>query len=104
MIEAPQIRAARALLGIGQQELSTLAEVRDQYSEASRAIHDMAGSVRTLWKIQTALEAAGVEFIPADETKGPGVRLKRSNKGTPLKTRRRGVSAWDLPTREGGGS
>ena len=44
----------------------------------------MAGSVRTLWKVQTALEAAGVEFIPADETKGPGVRLKRSNKGTPL--------------------
>ncbi len=44
----------------------------------------MAGSVRTLWKIQTALEAAGVEFIPADETKGPGVRLKQTS-ATPKK-------------------
>ena len=25
---------------------------------------------------KTALEQAGVEFIPADENKGPGVRLK----------------------------
>jgi hypothetical protein len=36
----------------------------------------MTGSVRTLWKIQTALEAAGIEFIPAEGGKGPGVRLK----------------------------
>jgi len=31
---------------------------------------------RTLAAIRAALEAAGVEFIPADE-KGPGVRLKK---------------------------
>ena len=27
-------------------------------------------------EVQTALEEAGVEFIPADDTKGPGVLLK----------------------------
>ena len=37
---------------------------------------EITGSARTLWKIQTALEAAGVEFIPADDEKGPGLRLK----------------------------
>ena len=31
---------------------------------------EMVGSVRTLWKIQTALEQAGIEFIPGDESKG----------------------------------
>ena len=38
---------------------------------------EITGSARTLWKIQTALEAAGVEFIPADDEKGPGLRLKQ---------------------------
>ena len=37
---------------------------------------EITGSARTLWKIQNALEAAGVEFIPADDEKGPGLRLK----------------------------
>jgi hypothetical protein len=37
---------------------------------------EIRGSAETVWKIQTALEEAGIEFIPADETKGPGVRLK----------------------------
>jgi len=35
------------------------------------------GSTEVLWKIQTALEQTGAEFIPADDTKGPGVRLKQ---------------------------
>jgi transcriptional regulator with XRE-family HTH domain len=76
MIGGPQIRAARALLGIGQQELSTLAQVGINTVKRAESL-EMTGSVRTLWKIQTALEAAGVEFIPADETRGPGVRLKK---------------------------
>lgn len=49
---------------------------------------EMAGSVRTLWKIQTALEKEGVEFISGDETKGPGVRLKRREGKGGRRTRR----------------
>src|SRR4051794_37776681 len=36
---------------------------------------------------QTALEAAGVEFIPADETKGPGVRLKHTSRAKAQESR-----------------
>ena len=77
MIEAAQIRAARALLGLGQVELSELAELGNRHREARRSCQRKSRELLdTLWKIQTALESAGVEFIPADETKGPGVRLK----------------------------
>jgi len=76
MIEGPQIRAARALLGIGQQDLSTLAQVGINTVKRVEQSTEMTGSVRTLWKIQTALEAAGIEFIRAEGGKGPGVRLK----------------------------
>jgi hypothetical protein len=31
-------------------------------------------------EIRTALEKAGVEFIPEDDLKGPGVRLKESTR------------------------
>lgn len=71
MILASQIRVGRALLGVSQRELAdTVKRI-----EAASGIRGAAG---TLWKIQTALEEVGVEFIPADESKGPGVRLKDS--------------------------
>ena len=76
MIEAAQIKAARALLGIGQVELSELAGVGLTTLKRIELSDEITGSARTLWKIQTALEAAGVEFIPADDVKGPGLRLK----------------------------
>ena len=76
MIGAAQIKAARALLGLGQLELSELAGVGTTTVKRIELSAEITGSARTLWKIQTALENAGVEFIPADETKGPGVRLK----------------------------
>jgi transcriptional regulator with XRE-family HTH domain len=76
MIGGSQIRAARALLGIGQQDLSRLAQVGINTVKRVEQSTDMTGSVRTLWKIQTTLEAAGIEFIPAEGGKGPGVRLK----------------------------
>ena len=76
MIEAAQIKAARALLGIGQVKLSELAGVGLTTLKRIELSDEITGSARTLWKIQTALEAAGVEFIPADDEKGPGLRLK----------------------------
>ena len=38
------------------------------------------GTAESLWKLQTALEKAGVEFIPADDQKGPGVRCRETNR------------------------
>jgi transcriptional regulator with XRE-family HTH domain len=88
MIGGPQIRAARALLGIGQQDLSRLAQVGINTVKRVEQSAEMTGSVRTLWKIQTTLEAAGIEFISAEGGKGPGVRLKEVT-GPVLKSKRR---------------
>ena len=85
MIEAAQIKAARALLGIGQVELSELAGVGLTTLKRIELSDEITGSARTLWKIQTALEAAGVEFIPGDDEKGPGLRLKHKVRGKRVK-------------------
>jgi len=85
MIEAAQIKAARALLGLGQVELAKLAGVGLTTLKRIELSEEVTGSARTLWNIQTALEAAGVEFIPADDEKGPGRRLRRK-KAKPAKT------------------
>ncbi|MDH3582080.1 MAG: helix-turn-helix transcriptional regulator [Hyphomicrobiales bacterium] len=82
MIFSEQIRAARALLGMNQSELATAASVG---VATVRRIEGNPGKIRggaeTLWKIQKALETAGVVFLPADETGGPGVRLKADRSG-----------------------
>ena len=49
---------------------------------------ELTGSARTLWKLQTALEKAGVEFISEDDVKGPGVRLKESTRSKPRRKRK----------------
>jgi transcriptional regulator with XRE-family HTH domain len=76
MIDGAQIRAARALLDVSQAGLSKLASVSATTIKRLEAASEIRGAAETLWKLQTALEKAGVEFIPADEYKGPGVRLK----------------------------
>jgi transcriptional regulator with XRE-family HTH domain len=76
MIDAAQIRAARAMLDVSQAQLSKLALVSATTIKRLEAASEVRGAAETLWKLQTALEKAGVEFIPADEHKGPGVRLK----------------------------
>jgi transcriptional regulator with XRE-family HTH domain len=76
MIDAGQIRAARALMNMSQARLAEFASVHVATIRRLEAASGFRGAAETLWKIQTALEEAGVEFIPADETRGPGVRLK----------------------------
>jgi transcriptional regulator with XRE-family HTH domain len=88
MIGAAQIKAARALLGIGQRELSQIAEVAISTVKRIELTEGITGSASTLWKLQTALEKAGVEFIPADEHKGPGVRLTEKSGTKPTRGRR----------------
>lgn len=80
MITAPQLRAARALLGIDQRklaELSGLSVPTIQRMEASEAM--IRGNVDSLMKLIGALEAAGIELIAegaASQAGGRGVRLK----------------------------
>jgi transcriptional regulator with XRE-family HTH domain len=82
MLESGQIRAARALLGWRQQDLSKASGVgtatirRIEKSEGAPA-----GYVSTIVRIQAALEQAGIRFIDDDETGGFGVRMaKRKRK------------------------
>jgi transcriptional regulator with XRE-family HTH domain len=88
MIFPPQIRAARALLGWNQVELAEAASVGvATLRRLEAAGTQLRGSVEVVWKIQLALEKAGVEFIAADDHKGPGVRLKRLSRGRPKRGR-----------------
>jgi transcriptional regulator with XRE-family HTH domain len=87
MIFAREIRAGRALLGWSQLELAEAASVGvATVRRLESADTQIRGSVESVWKIQQALEAAGVEFIPDDGGRGAGVRLKKSSKA---RTRKR---------------
>ena len=80
MITAPQMRAARALLGLDQQALADLAGVSlptIQRMEASQG--NVRGVVDTLMKVVRAFEEAGVELISENapsQGAGRGVRFK----------------------------
>lgn len=79
MLLKQQIKAARALLDWSQTDLANAASVgiatitRMEVGEGL-----VGGTASSVWKIQKALESAGIDFISADETGGPGVRLKRN--------------------------
>jgi transcriptional regulator with XRE-family HTH domain len=77
------------VLHLNQVELSQLAAVSAATIKRIEATPGIRGSASTLWKIQKALETAAVEFIPKDETKGPGVRLKQSQRAKEAERRGR---------------
>src|SRR5262245_18028408 len=85
MINAGQLRAARALLGIDQRELAQLATLSVptiQRMEASQGV--IRGNVESLMKLVVALEAAGLELIgegAASQGGGRGVRFKAQTVG-----------------------
>jgi hypothetical protein len=80
MATGRQISAARALLGPGwtQTRLAQQAGVSPasvQRAERAEGIPQMLSG--GLFAIVRALERAGIIFIDADESAGPGVRLRR---------------------------
>src|SRR3569832_2950575 len=75
MITAPQMRAARALLGIEQRQLAELAGVSlptIQRMEASEG--NVRGVVDTLTKVVEALDRAGIALIGESAVSHPGGR------------------------------
>ena len=85
MITSQQMRAARALLGIDQKQLATLAGLSlptIQRMEASEG--QVRGVVDTLVKVVTALERAGIEIIGEHAPStgvGRGVRFRDTAEG-----------------------
>ena len=76
MITVAQLRAARALVGWSQPELAErsgvgLATIRRM--EGARGLPKSAAE--NVWRVQKALEDAGVVFID-ENGGGPGVRLR----------------------------
>jgi transcriptional regulator with XRE-family HTH domain len=65
----------RAALGWGVRELAQKAGLAP--NTVSRFENGAGARVDTLAQIQEALEKEGVVFVPADDSGGPGVRLKR---------------------------
>jgi len=89
MINAGQIKAARALLGVSQMQLSEMACMSVATVKRVEAAPKIRGAAETLWKLQTALEKAGVVFISTDHTGGPGVRLRKAPSGKAKRRRSR---------------
>ena len=89
MITAAQVKAARALLGLSQSELAEKTGLGIATVKRLELSTELRGAATTLWKVQNALEEAGVEFLPASKESGPGVRLKPSGR-SPKRPRGRG--------------
>ena len=66
------------MLALSQAELAKMASLSVASVKRLEAAVGLRGAAETVWKIQKALEAAGVEFIPEEAGRGPGVRLKQA--------------------------
>ena len=76
-ITVRQIKAARALAGMSQAELETASGVSLPTIKRLEAQDgDMGGRSATVAALVSALEAAGVVFLPANGN-GPGVALRK---------------------------
>jgi transcriptional regulator with XRE-family HTH domain len=82
MLEPAQIRAARALLGWRQEDLSKASGVGTAtIQRIEKSDPPVTGYVSTVLRIQAAFEDAGILFIGDDDTAGIGLRLaKRRSK------------------------
>jgi transcriptional regulator with XRE-family HTH domain len=74
MITRLQVRLARTALGWGVRDLALKAGVSP--TTVSRFENGAHTRVDTVALLQDVLERAGIDFIAADESGGPGVRLR----------------------------
>ncbi len=79
MIIVSQLRAARGLVNLTQQGLAAGSGVAlSTIRRMERGEGTIRGTAENVWKVQAALERAGVKFIDSEEgIGGPGVRLRR---------------------------
>ena len=76
MLHTAQIRAARALLGWRQDDLSKKSGIGlATVQRIEKGSGTASGNYLTVLKLQSALEKAGIHFIEADESGGIGLRL-----------------------------
>jgi transcriptional regulator with XRE-family HTH domain len=78
MIYPVQIRAARVLVGLSQQDLAKLSGIGlATLKRIEGAGAELTGTAQTMARIQRALESAGVIFLHEESDTGPGVRLRK---------------------------
>lgn len=78
MLYVEQIRAARALLSWNQMELAGKSGVGiSTIKRIETGTGLLRSSTSSAWRIQQALEKAGIIFIDGDDSTGPGVRLSK---------------------------
>ena len=107
MITAAQVKAARALLGLSQNELAKKTGLGIATIKRLELSTELRGAATTLWKVQTVLENAGVEFLTASSESGPGsspegrcrLREAHSKEAVNLIDQRNGIGdyAWITP-------
>lgn len=70
------LRAARALVGLHQQQLADLAGVSRQVIIKIEK-SETGIQVAAIEKVRRALERNGVEFLPSTSDRGPGIAMKK---------------------------
>jgi transcriptional regulator with XRE-family HTH domain len=81
MVEAAQVRAARALIGWSQAKLAERAGVPVATINAFETGAPDPIANEAVYKIRIALESAGAVFLPKDDGGGIGVRLREALEG-----------------------
>ena len=81
MVEAAQVRAARALIGWSQPKLAETSGVPVSAINQFETGSPGQFAEEALDKIRAALEAAGGVFLPKDDGGGIGVRMREALEG-----------------------
>ena len=71
-----QLRAGRALLGLSQPAVATMAKVSSMTIKRAEGSSKPPASSEAVAAIRAALDAAGVVFLP-ENGNGPGVALRK---------------------------